>query len=123
MQNQRAHARHKTYIGARIEQPHGLGTMNCIIRNLSPDGACLEFHNTATVVDRFVLVVPSRDRRLAARIVWRAFGEAGVTFETALPDSAAVRGQSTISADERLRASEAERRALKAKLADMNEMA
>ena len=123
MQNQRARDRLKTYIGARIEQPHGLGTMNCIVRNMSPDGACLEFHNTATVVDRFVLVVPSRDRRCTARVAWRAFGAAGVAFETSQPDSDAGSGLPTLSADDRLRTSEAARRALQARLDSMNEMA
>ncbi|HRJ68031.1 MAG TPA: PilZ domain-containing protein [Beijerinckiaceae bacterium] len=81
MQDARQQARLKTYIGARIEQPYPLGTMNCIVRDLSTGGARIAFHNTASVVNRFTLVMPCKGRRVAARVVWRNFGEAGVAFE------------------------------------------
>lgn len=123
MQNQRQHVRTKTYIGARIEQPHPLGTVDCIVRDLSAAGARIAFDSSATVVDRFTLVMPGKDRRVAACIVRRGYGEAGVAFQEVSPDAERPYDLPSVTTEERLRASEARRRILQARLDRLDELA
>lgn len=121
MQERRSNQRMKTYIGGRIEQTHPLGSMDCIVREISPGGARIAFHNTSTVADRFTLVLPRKDRSIPASIAWRRFGEAGVRFDPAQSDALAHIALPTVSTEEKLRASEAKRRELQARLDRLND--
>lgn len=121
MIERRSATRRRTIIGGLIEQPGTRGTMSCMVRDLSPAGARLEFHNTGTVGDRFALVMPQKGRRAEARVVWRTFGEAGVAFDGPL----ATVGPDMLTQQEveRSRVSEARRHALEATLAQLSRTA
>ena len=55
--------------------------MTCVVRNFTAQGAMLGFNNTATVPDKFDLVIGCKQRSFRARMVWRRVDEAGVVFE------------------------------------------
>lgn len=54
--------------------------VNCIIRNLSPAGALIQFDNTAVLPAEFDLTVTTRERSYHARTIWRGHDAAGVCF-------------------------------------------
>jgi hypothetical protein len=80
MQERRKTRRMRTYLGAKIGLNQQNSVMDCLIRNLTSDGAKLVFANTATVPYEFDLAVAKFERRFHARIVWRDVNEAGVVF-------------------------------------------
>src|ERR1700688_3166262 len=53
----RKHPRHRTLKGGKIIYNRRLTVIDCVIRNLSPGGACLEV-NTHYLPDEFQLTIP-----------------------------------------------------------------
>ena len=81
----RKHIRTPSYLGGRIAFNHLYATMDCLIRNVSPQGARLVFSQPTALPASFVLSIPSREQALNARIAWRTETEAGVVFELPEP--------------------------------------
>lgn len=52
----------------------------CLVRNLSPIGACLEFCSEVTVPDSFDLYLGESPRAHRARRVWHRANEVGISF-------------------------------------------
>jgi PilZ domain len=80
MRERRKLARNRTFLGGMIAFNHRNSTMNCLVRNLSVEGAKISFTNTATVPDKFDLTIKQKECTLLARIVWRQGDEAGIIF-------------------------------------------
>lgn len=57
------------------------GTIDCRVRNLSPEGACLEVASQVGIPDRFVLMVEAEHLRQPCHVVWRTATRMGVEFE------------------------------------------
>ena len=81
MQDRRKAVRERTFFGGDIAFNRRSSTMTCVVRNFSAQGAMLGFDNTATVPDKFDLVIRQKLRSFRARIMWRRANEAGVAFE------------------------------------------
>ena len=77
MIERRSHPRLRAYIGAQIVFNQRRSVLDCLVRNVSGEGARIEFTNTALVPEAFDLVMPSREqtRRVRVRDV------AGVTLD------------------------------------------
>ncbi|HEY1735359.1 MAG TPA: hypothetical protein VGG12_01805 [Methylovirgula sp.] len=60
----------------------GQPSIDCAIRDLTPEGARLVFANAAptSLPDRFLVFMPGVDELWAARLRWRKRGEIGVEF-------------------------------------------
>ena len=71
--------RHRTYQGGRINAEK-LPGMDCIIRNLSDTGACLEIASAQVPVDRFDLVILPEFINRRCEVAWRKPGKIGVRF-------------------------------------------
>lgn len=67
--------------GGHIAFGKGRLTLDCLVRNLSPDGALLSFQNGGTVPDHFDLVIGPLGRPVPAHIVWRDGTRYGIAFE------------------------------------------
>jgi hypothetical protein len=80
MQERRKLARNRTFLGGVIAFNHRSSTMDCLVRNLSAEGAKISFNNTAAVPGEFDLLIKQKGCSLRARLVWRQAGEAGITF-------------------------------------------
>lgn len=80
MQERRKELRQRSYFGAQIQFDSRTQTMDCLVRNLHAHGARIEFHNTAALPSRFIMVIPQKGTRHDARIIWRGFEAAGVEF-------------------------------------------
>ena len=79
MIEQRQSPRQRTYKGGRINLDSGLG-MDCIIRNRSEGGACLEIESDLIPQAQFRLVIKPEFLIRNCRVAWRAPQKIGVQF-------------------------------------------
>ncbi|MGP9811152.1 PilZ domain-containing protein [Rhodopseudomonas sp. NSM] len=82
-------------------------TRNCVVRNISDDGATVEFGSAAGVPDQIALTVARKARTYPSKIVWRRGDTVGLAFSAAADGS---------DLGERLRKSERKKRELQRKI-------
>lgn len=111
--------RERTYLGGAIAFNARYSTMDCVIRNLSRNGAKLQLAGTATLPSEFDLVVLKTGQNRRARVIWRRADEIGV----ALDDVSGAGDVVSIETARKIRAIKAERDALAARLASVTEPA
>ena len=58
---------------------HG-GVISCVIRNMSPSGACLEVSSPLGIPDDFMLLGKSDHIKRSCHLVWRSQKQIGVSF-------------------------------------------
>jgi hypothetical protein len=59
---------------------NGGGGTNCVVRNISPFGACLKIVNHASIPLDIILVIAGEHFKRPCRIIWRSNNELGVCF-------------------------------------------
>lgn len=116
MSERRKERRKRTYLGAQVVFNRRLNIYDCLIENMSDGGAKLVFAYPATIPSAFELLVRQRGESRRASVKWRSKLAAGVGFEddTASP-------YVSLEATRRIRGLEAERDALKARIAELSE--
>jgi len=83
METKRKQIRQRTFKGGRINFQRRPG-MDCIIRNLTDDGACLEIVGPGLVPeDLFDLVIKPECVNRHCQVAWRAGDKVGVKFVAA----------------------------------------
>ena len=90
MLNRRKVQRDPAYLGGRIVFDRQFATVDCLVRNVSEDGARLVFNDTSSVPNAFDLTVPRRNMTYRVHARWRRFGEMGVEIERKPAASATV---------------------------------
>ncbi|GJE36416.1 PilZ domain-containing protein [Methylobacterium persicinum] len=117
---QRKQPRLRVLLKGRIHFNNNSSSIDCLVRDMSPQGARLMLSETATLPEKFDLYIPQKERTYRASLRWRREDGIGVTFdggETATPDAAP---DLTVSALlRRVGELEAENASLKRRLADM----
>lgn len=114
MQERRQSIRGRTYLGGKVVFNHRYSSMDCLIRNLSADGARLNISASVTIPEELDLEFgQSRDTR-RIRVVWRKGDELGVVFADRSGTSEVI----PLDVHRKLRAAEAERDHLRARLAE-----
>lgn len=83
MQERRKSARSRTYFGGVVAFNRRRSTLDCLVRNFSPEGAKLTFSNMAVLPDMFDLMIERKEHSFRARVAWQGSNEIGVAF---LPD-------------------------------------
>lgn len=116
MQDRRKNPRQRTYLGAQIAYNQRSSLMDCVVRNISGEGAKLAFTNTGAVPQEFDLSVPQNARTFRARVIWRRAEEAGVAFLEPRPQSAPI----SLDVARRLRQCEAEKAALQRRVEQLS---
>lgn len=81
MVERRNHRRVRTLLGARIVFGRHYLTMDCVIRDLTPDGARLRLPSTVGVPATFHLLLDRDQRERRCKVIWRSETELGVAFE------------------------------------------
>src|SRR4030081_323286 len=114
MIERRQNARARVIYSGVIAYDERRCTMDCVIRNFSEDGVKVEFNNTALLPDEIDLLIAKKSRSFNAKIVWRGETEAGLAFR-----STAENHPIPLDWARRLRASEAERRKLQGRVAQL----
>ena len=110
--------RDRTYLGGRIAFNNRCSTFDCLVRNLSQDGAKIAFSDSATVPSEFDVTIHRKGESRRARIVWRDETQAGIRF-LHTDDQRIVSIETAL----RIRKLEAERNALARRVAQLSEPA
>ena len=90
-------------------------TMDCVVRNISDSGACVEFDETARLPDEMRLSVARKGRSFLARMIWRQADKVGLVFSAPRSSEASA----SLDLDERLRRSEQKKRQLQRRIKEL----
>lgn len=80
MIERRTHPRHKVFIKGRIYFNNRLSSMNCMVREMSEQGARLEFSENVTLPDMFELYLPNKEEYFRAHVIWRKGRDIGISW-------------------------------------------
>ncbi|WGS02125.1 PilZ domain-containing protein [Bradyrhizobium sp. ISRA443] len=113
MQDRRHDARDKVLYGgvAKINE-HG-STMDCVVRNISEHGACVEVDHAERLPEEIKLSVARKGRSFLARLIWRQANKVGLAFRIMTSDTLVS------DLDERLRRSEIKKRQLQRRIKEL----
>lgn len=71
--------RQRTFKGGSISFDRAFG-IDCIIRNISKNGACLEVESPIGIPDDFTLIIKPEFLKRSCRVAWREPKRIGVRF-------------------------------------------
>jgi hypothetical protein len=78
MEERRQHQRIRTFKSGTIST--GAGSTECLVRNVSKTGACLELENPASIPEKFKLIIKPDNVFRTCKVVWRTDRRIGVRF-------------------------------------------
>jgi hypothetical protein len=110
MQDRRKSVRDKVFLGG-VAEINGRGsTIECVVRNFSESGACVELDSAARLPDQINLTIGHKGRAFLARMIWRQANRVGLALRAMVTDS------SESDLDVRLRRSEKKKRQLQRRI-------
>lgn len=80
MDERRASPRQKSLLKGRIYFNNRMSSIDCVIRDISAEGARLQFSSTVATPEVVELYIPNKDQTLRAQVRWRKTDELGVVF-------------------------------------------
>ena len=85
MSEKRKSTRKPSFLGGTITYNRDLWTADCVVKNLSDEGAKLTGHNLPVLPDHFDLSIPQKKTKYRVHVRWRAKDAIGVAFEFVYP--------------------------------------
>ncbi|BBB99515.1 ribosomal protein L19 [Bradyrhizobium japonicum] len=113
MQDRRQSVRDKVFFGAVAEINERGSTMDCVVRNISEGGACVEFGDAVHLPEELNLSVARKGRSFLARLIWRQANKVGLAFRIMTSDTPVS------DLDERVRRSEIKKRQLQRRINEL----
>jgi len=113
MLDRRQSVRDKVIYGGVAEINERGSTMDCVVRNMSEQGACVEFDGTARLPEQMNLTIARKGRSYLARLIWRQANKVGLAFRMMTSDTPVS------DLDERLRRSEIKKRQLQRRIKEL----
>jgi len=113
MQDRRQSGRDKVLFGGVAEINERGSTMDCVVRNFSDHGACVEIDETAKLPEKLSLSIPRKGRSYLAQMIWRHANRVGLAFRTMVTDP------ESSDLDARLRRSQIKQRQLKRRIKEL----
>jgi PilZ domain len=113
MLDRRQSARDKVIYGGVAEINERGSTMDCVVRNISEQGACVEFDSTAKLPEQMSLTIARKGRSFLAKLIWRQANKVGLAFRMMTSDAPVS------DLDERLRRSEIKKRQLQRRIKEL----
>jgi hypothetical protein len=113
MLDRRRNARDKVLYGGVAEIDERGSRADCVVRNISDEGACVEFASRAELPDQVKLTIARRGRSFLARLIWRQANKVGIAFRIMTSDTPVS------DLDERLRQSEIRKRQLQRRIKEL----
>jgi PilZ domain len=110
MQDRRESVRDKVLFGGVAEISDRGSTIDCVVRNFSDNGACIEFDSAAPIPAEMNLKISRKGRSFLARMIWRQANRVGLAFRAMVTDAP----ESDL--DARLRRSEKKKRQLQRRI-------
>lgn len=77
--------RQKSFLRGKVRFKDARTAFDCMIRDISPKGARLDFSGTTLTPDAFDLYVSQKDQMLRASVTWRDGESVGVAFAHSTP--------------------------------------
>jgi len=81
MNERRTSSRKKAFLQGRIFFNNRRTSLDCLIRDLSEQGAKLKFFSAVATPDVVELYIPNKDESYRARVQWRVGDDVGVVFD------------------------------------------
>jgi len=114
MPDRRQNVRDKVLYGGVAEINESGSTMDCVVRNISERGACVEFDQAARLPEKMKLTIARKGRRsFLAHLIWRQANKVGLAFRMMTSD------QPVDDLGERLRKSEIKKRQLQRRIDEL----
>jgi hypothetical protein len=113
MQDRRQGHRDRVFLGGVAEINERGSTMDCVVRNVSDRGACIELKEGTELPDEISLNIPRKGRSAFARLIWRHANRVGLAFRTMVTDP------ESNDLDARVRRSQIKQRQLKARIKEL----
>ena len=114
MHDRRESVRNKVMLGGVAEIGEHGTTRDCIVRNLSDNGATIEFSNVVEIPrEQLSLRIARKGRSFMAKVIWWRDNFVGVAFRAESP------AEPVSDLEERLRKSEIKKRQLQRKIDDL----
>src|ERR1700741_1837908 len=113
MQDRRERVRDKGFLGGVAEINERGSTVDCVVRNISDDGACVEFPSSTNLPAQINLTIGRKGRSFLAEMIWRQANRVGLAFRTMVTDAPID------DLDVRLRRSEAKKRKLQRRIKEL----
>jgi hypothetical protein len=113
MQDRRERVRDKVFLGGVAEVNDRGSTMDCVVRNLSETGACVEFDSATRLPEQMRITIAHKGRSVLADLIWRQANRVGLAFRTMITDA------SESDLDARLRRSEKKKRQLQRRIKEL----
>ena len=85
MSEKRKSTRKPSFLGGTITYNRDLWTADCVVKNLSEEGAKLTGRNLPVLPDHFDLSIPQKKTKYRVHVRWRAKDSIGVVFEFVYP--------------------------------------
>ena len=115
MLDRRQSVRDKVIFGGVASINERGSTMDCVVRNISEGGACVQFDETAKLPNEMRLTVARKGRSFFARMIWRQADRVGLAFRTMTASGVPA----STDLDERLRQSEQKKRQLQRRINEL----
>lgn len=80
MEERRKVPRHKSLLRGRVYFNNRNSTAECLVRDISAQGARLIFADEVMIPDIVDLYIPHKDQTFRAQVVWRNADESGIAF-------------------------------------------
>jgi hypothetical protein len=114
MHDRRESARDKVIYGGVAEIDESGATRECIVRNISDNGASVEFSNVVNLPrERMSLRIARKGRSFLAKVVWWRDNFVGLAFNAETPS------EPVSDLEERLRKSEIKKRQLQRRIKEL----
>ena len=113
MQDRRESVRDRVFMGGVAEINGRSSSMDCVVRNFSDTGACVEFNSVARIPEEMNLKITSKGRSFLAHLIWRQANRVGLAFRAMISDTP----ESDL--DARLRRSEKKKRQLQRRINEL----
>jgi hypothetical protein len=112
MLDRRQSVRDKVLYGG-VAEINESSTMDCVVRNISDRGACIELDQAAQLPEEMNLTIQRKGRSFLARLIWRQANKVGLAFRIMTSD------RPLDDLDERLRKSEIKKRQLQRRIKEL----
>jgi hypothetical protein len=113
MPDRRQSVRDKVLYGGLAEVNESGSTMDCVVRNISERGACVEFDQAPRLPEELNLTITRKGRSFLARLIWRQANKVGLAFRIMTSD------RPVDDLGERLRKSEIKKRQLQRRINEL----
>lgn len=115
MSDRRKTLRNRTRLGGVIAFNHRSCTLDCLVRDMSADGAKIIIESTVSLPGEFDIMIKHKGDSRRARMIWRDLTQVGIVFV-----SAEIGNVVSIEATRRIRALETERDSLVRRVAQLS---